>query len=367
MNTKLLQLRSEIDAIDRQLLDLIEQRLKLVSQVGELKSMEGLSLHDAEREANMIAHHRQMAIARHISPDFFEDILKRLIQESYENELGSGYSQVKPDAGKIVVLGGRGKMGRMFCRQFELSGYTVDVIEKEDEPYDAMRFADAALVLVSVPIALTLEVISKLPKLPESCILADLTSIKEKPLQAMLQTHSGPVLGLHPMFGPGVKTFVKQLIVQCDGRLASEYEWLIRQIRIWGCRVEVCKAVEHDKSMAYIQALRHFITFVYGSFLLDEQADLDMLMKFSSPIYRLELAIVGRMFSQSPELYADIILASKNNITVINRHFHSFSKELSELTKEDREHFIQRFQSVAEYFGHHADLFQAETDFMLEK
>lgn len=367
MNSQLNQLRNEIDAIDTQLLELIEKRLKLVSQIGVVKSKEGLSLHDSKREAQMIAHHRKMAIDRHISPDFFEDILKRLMQESYTNELGAGYSQVKSDLGKIIVIGGRGKMGRLFCKQFQRSGYLVEILEAEDEPFQPEHFLEAGLVLIAVPIANTLEVIHKLPKLPSNCILADLTSIKEKPMNAMLNAHSGPVVGLHPMFGPSVKTFVKQLIIQCDGRCASEYEWLIKQMRLWGSRVEVCKAEEHDKAMSYIQALRHFITFVYGVFLLQEKADLELLMKFSSPIYRLELAMVGRMFSQSPELYADIILASKENLAVINRHLKTLSSESSSLLNEGREHFIHHFGLVTDYFGVYAELFNSETTLVLEK
>ncbi|MFO6426374.1 hypothetical protein ACLBOM_11150 [Escherichia coli] len=37
---------------------------------------------------------------------------------------------------------------------------------------------------------------------PKDCILVDLASVKNGPLQAMLAAHDGPVLGLHPMFGP---------------------------------------------------------------------------------------------------------------------------------------------------------------------
>lgn len=366
MNIHLNQLRNEIDAVDKQLLDLIEKRLQLVGQVGELKSIVGLSLHDAQREADMIAHHRKMATERHISPDFFEDILKRLMQESYANELGSGYSQVKTDLGKIVIVGGNGKMGRLFRKQFELSGYLVEIVEAEDEPYASHRFIDAGLVVIAVPIANTIDVITKLPKLPETCVLADLTSIKSKPLEAMLKSHSGPVVGLHPMFGPSVKTFVKQLVIQCDGRQPLAYEWLIKQFQIWGSRVEQCNAEDHDKAMGYVQALRHFITFVYGNFLMKEKASLDLLLKFSSPIYRLELGIVGRMFAQSPALYADIVLASQDNIDVINRLLNTFASEFGELSTDGRAHFIEHFQSVTQYFGSYAEVFQAETDFILE-
>ncbi len=83
-----------------------------------------------------------------------------------------------------------------------LSGYQVRILEKEDWPHAPELMKDAGMVIVSVPIHVTEQIIAKLPPLPEDCILVDLASVKNGPLQAMLASHTGPVLGLHPMFGP---------------------------------------------------------------------------------------------------------------------------------------------------------------------
>lgn len=48
-------------------------------------------------------------------------------------------------------------------------------------------FADAGMVIISVPIHLTVDVIEQLPPLPENCLLVDLASIKQAPLEAMLK------------------------------------------------------------------------------------------------------------------------------------------------------------------------------------
>ncbi|MDI8296325.1 hypothetical protein MJI53_23840, partial [Salmonella enterica subsp. enterica serovar Anatum] len=42
----------------------------------------------------------------------------------------------------------------------------------------------------------------------------------------------------------------------------------------------------------------------------EENVQLEQLLALSSPIYRLELAMVGRLFAQDPQLYADIIMSS---------------------------------------------------------
>ena len=54
------------------------------------------------------------------------------------------------------------------------------------------------MVVVTVPIDKTVDVIRQLPKLPDDCILTDLTSIKQEPLDAMLTAHDGPVVGVAP-------------------------------------------------------------------------------------------------------------------------------------------------------------------------
>ncbi len=97
------------------------------------------------------------------------------------------------------------------------------------------------MVIVSVPIHVTEQIIAKLPPLPEDCILVDLASVKNGPLQAMLAAHTGPVLGLHPMFGPDSGSPAKQVVVYCDGRQPEAYQWFPEQIQVWGhvCTVSV--------------------------------------------------------------------------------------------------------------------------------
>ena len=54
MKKDLAQLRSGIDAVDRELLRLLNQRAELANQVGELKRAEGSVVYRPEREAQVI-------------------------------------------------------------------------------------------------------------------------------------------------------------------------------------------------------------------------------------------------------------------------------------------------------------------------
>ena len=365
MSEALSELRDKIDEVDQQLLGLLAKRLALVAEVGEVKSRHGLPIYAPDREAAMLARRRQEAQTLGVPADLIEDVLRRVMRESYSSENDSGFKCVNPQLRPIVVVGGAGQLGRLFVHMFRLSGYQVEVLETEDWPRADDLLANAGMVVVAVPIDVTCDVIDRLSHLPQDCILVDLTSIKSKPLAHMLAVHAGPVVGLHPMFGPDVSSLAKQVVVCCAGRDEAAWQWLLDQMRIWGVRVQHVTAEDHDQSMSLIQALRHFTSFAYGWHLSQEQADLKRLLALSSPIYRLELAMVGRLFAQDPALYADIILAAPRNVQMIRRYHQRMGEAIALLEAGDREAFIAHFHGVAEFLGEYAGQFLRESKLLL--
>ncbi len=234
MVAELTALRDQIDEVDKALLDLLARRMALVAEVGEVKSKYGLPIYVPEREATMLASRRKEAQALGVSPDLIEDVLRRVMRESYSSENDKGFKTLCPSLRPVVIVGGGGQMGRLFEKMLTLSGYQVRILEKEDWEHAPELMKDAGMVIVSVPIHVTEQIIGKLPPLPDDCILVDLASVKNGPLQAMLAAHTGPVLGLHPMFGPDSGSLAKQVVVYCDGRQPEAYQWFLEQIQVWG-------------------------------------------------------------------------------------------------------------------------------------
>ena len=369
MAEELNALRDKIDAVDKQLIDLLAARLAPAGEVGEVKSRHGLPIYAPDREASMLARRRAEAERLGVPGDLIEDVLRRVMRESYILESTSDkehhFKCMKPALGKVVIIGGQGQLGRLFGQMFGLSGYRVETLEQGDWPRADEILADAGLVMVAVPIDITCQIIDRLGKLPADCLLVDVTSVKSAPLEHMLAVHQGPVLGLHPMFGPDVASLAKQVIVCCQGRDPAASQWLLDQMTIWGARLQQVEAKAHDEAMTLIQALRHFATFAYGWHLSREQANLDRLLSLSSPIYRLELAMVGRLFAQDPHLYADIILSSPQNLAMIRRYYQNFGEALGLLERGDRDGFIEAFSQVSSFFGEHADEFLRESRTLL--
>ncbi|MDA9557519.1 bifunctional chorismate mutase/prephenate dehydrogenase [Vibrio sp.] len=360
-------LRDQIDAVDKQILTLLSQRLSLVEEVGEVKSKHGLPIYVPEREAAMLASRRAEAEKLGVPPQLIEDILRRTMRESYASEKDSGFKCLKPDLRSIVIVGGKGQLGGLFGRMFTLSGYDVKVLGSKDWDRADEILDNAGLVVVTVPIHLTEGVIEKLGNLPKDCILCDLTSIKSKPLNAMMKAHEGPVVGLHPMFGPKIPSLAKEVIVYSDGRGEEHYQWLLEQFGIWGATLCPMDAKEHDEGMTFIQALRHFVTYAGGMHLKKENPDLEKLLQLSSPIYRLEIAMIGRLFAQDAHLYGDIILASEDNLNMIKRFHTCVGEALDMIEKKDKTAFIEEFNEVQQWFGDYSQQFLTESQTLLKQ
>lgn len=253
---------------------------------------------------------------------------------------------------KITVIGGGGRMGKFFTQQLETAGHNVSVLENEDWDCADQLLSHADLVLVSVPIKWTVDVIERAVKyLAPTTALCDITSIKTEPLAAMLLHHSGPVMGLHPMFGPNVKSFAEQKVVVCPGRNDDSFEWLLDLIKSKGGDLVVCTPEEHDYLMVIIQATQHFSRFSLGVFLAQERIDTERSLSMSSPSYRQEIDIVKRLFAQSPHLCMDIILATQDRCQAIARLADTYNRLARLVAHKDRAALIEEFETTQSFFS----------------
>ena len=258
-------------------------------------------------------------------------------------------NNVKPM--QITIIGGLGRMGRFFTQQLIGAGHNVSILENDDWEYADQLLNQADLVLISVPIERTVDVIKRAAKyLAPTTGICDITSIKTQPLAAMLAYHSGPVMGLHPMFGPNIKSFNKQKVVVCPGRENHFFQWFLDFMKSQGGELIVCTPEEHDQMMVIIQATQHFSRFSLGVFLAQEGVDIERSLSMSSPSYRQEIDIVKRLFSQNPNLCVDIMLATEERCREIRILAETYSRLATLVEKGDRAALIQEFESAQTFF-----------------
>jgi len=338
-------LRQELDDLDSRLMAIAARRIQVVRRIGELKAGDDRPVFDRTRERDVYVRARDNAAHAGLDPKVGEALLQTLV------EAGHGLQEeLQPDseAHRFCIVGGGGRMGTRIKRELEGRGHRVDVIEKDD-PFSIA--AEADIVMLSVPMARAASVARVIgPYLRSDALLCDVNSLKSEVCAAMAASHSGEILGLHPMFGPSVHTFRRQKVVICKVRPGPLGGWLVAELGRLGMERIEASPEEHDRMMANVQVLTHFSTLVMGDALRRTGVGVRRSLEFTSPIYRLELAFVGRLFAQNPDLYAEIEMSNPHGESV-RAGFREAAEELTAiLAAGDREAFRARFAEVSAHF-----------------
>ncbi len=360
--------RARIDAIDTGILDLLAERSALLAEVLATKQREGLPIFDPPREEAKVAAFRAAATSRGLDPEWAEDFLRMVMGASRARQSTGAFPQAAGGARSVLLVGGRGRMGSLYAGVLARSGHEVRVLDLGDWERVAELAAGCQLAIITVPIRETAGVIARLaPHLGPATLLADFTSNKAEPVAAMLAAHPGPVLGLHPLHGPDVQQLAKQLMVVCPGRDPQAATWLLEQCRLWGMRVTTMAPERHDEGMHVVQGLRHFLALLHGSFLTARGMQPRDMLELSSPIYRAELMMTGRIFAQNPELYADIVFADEERRGLLLDLLEHHGRLAELVRRDDKAGFVAEFRRVSAFFGDFAGQALAESSYLIHR
>ncbi len=244
---------------------------------------------------------------------------------------------------RIGIIGGFGGMGRIFADLFRKEGYRVLASGRTKGPDIPALAAQCQVIIVSVPIGSTREIIEKLgPHMKEDALLMDLTSLKTEPVKAMLQSSPAEVIGLHPLFGPGVASISGYTICICPARGAAWLAWVKDILARHGAILIETTPERHDEMMALVQALNHLNSITMGMILSAWGVDLAELDRFATPIFHTKLDIIKEIFVNNPRLYAEIITLSPH----ISRIMELYSRVLSDLAALIKERDAGQFTSL---------------------
>lgn len=360
--------RQQIDQIDKQILDLLQQRKEVVQDVLKRKVEKQLPVFVARREQEKTDSFRDEAEKRGLDPDWAEDFLRMVMAASRAAQSAKNFPRATEEPKHILYVGGEGGMGKLYRKFTDHSGHYSYSIDKGNWYQLEELSQKVDMVIVTVPINVTEDVIRRLaPKLKPGTILADFTSNKSEPLQAMLDAHPGPVLGLHPMHGPDVPNLSKQLMVICAGRNSEQADWFKKQCELWGMRIIEADPAKHDHVMHLVQGLRHFVALLHGSFMKEFDLKPSEMLDYSSPIYRAELMMTGRIFAQDAELYADIVFANKERRELLLAFFNHQKALMKMVEEDDKRGFIREFEAVTDFFGSFASQALKESGYLINR
>jgi len=268
---------------------------------------------------------------------------------------------------RVALIGGAGRMGRMFRPLFEADGCAVLIADEaagHESPEAVVPRAD--VVLVTVPIRETVPLIRRIaPLLRADQLLTDFTSIKTEPVKEMLETPAA-VIGCHPIFGPMANP-AGQNVAMCPARPGRFLPWYRAFFERHGMSVVLLTPEAHDQAMAFIQGLTHFINIAFATTLRETGADLESLLQVCSPVYRVFFAVLSRILSGDPQLYGQIQLDNPANTEVVRAFLDNGAALLSLVENQDARGFDELFREAADYLGDYKYVARQDSEFLIEQ
>lgn len=248
---------------------------------------------------------------------------------------------------KIGIIGGTGGIGRWFDHFFQKEGFEVIVSGRSIGPDFQALARLCPVVVVSVPIKVTCQVIEKVgPFMPKESLLMDLTSLKEEPVKAMLKSSPSEVIGLHPLFGPKIKSMAGHNIVLCPARTRKWLPWIKNIFLKNRARIIETTPRRHDELMALVQGINHLNSITLGLTLGRSGFDLEELKQFATPILKTKLDILKNIFSQNSRLYAEIITQNPYLPKVVKEYGESLSEMKKWIDRKDSENLQKRIEGT---------------------
>jgi len=354
-------LRQELDAHDRALLDAAAKRADVVRRIAACKAASGggKPLFDRDRERNVYERARALAAEVGLPAKVAQQLLHVLVEHSHrvqEDALQDRSGETSPQLRRICIVGGHGRMGRKLGGAFAQRGHTIDVLEEDDRRDRAAAVREADIAIVSVPMEIATRITEELAAhVREDGLLCDVNSLKTDVCRAMAERCKGEALGLHPMFGPSVHSLHRQKVIVCPVREGPLGRWLREELGRMGMELIDSDPETHDRIMAVVQVLIHFSTFVMGEALRETGTSIEESLRYTSPIYRLELAFIGRLFTQNPDLYAEIIMSNPHSEDVRQCFLNAAHGVNRAVRLNDRKTFRAMFEEVGRYFHEFGD------------
>jgi len=365
-NSDLDGLRSELDALDAQLFEAVAARGRIVEAIGRIKRDSGQAVFDRHRERVVVERHLLHGQAAGLTSEESLMISRAILASSHR--LQAEKVATATSTRRFLLVGGRGGMGQMLARELEDRGHSVDLLDQGESDRLALAVAASDVVMLCVPMAVAVEVASEVaPMMRPDALLCDINSLKLEICETMGRRAPCEVLGLHPMFGPTVGSMLRQKVVVCEVKGGPLGAWLRDEFGRMGAELVESDPMTHDKMMAVVQVLVHFNTLVTGEALRLFGANIEESLQFTSPIYRLELAFIGRLFAQSPELYAEILMRNPMGERVRSDFLAAAEEVNAVVHRGDREAFVALFDQAAESFSQFSTEAMRISDDLIER
>jgi len=358
-----------IDGVDRDVLHLLARRNALVAEIAQYKRAHGIGIRDHRRERELLGDRRDRARRLGLSGELVESIFRLVLWGSRDRQAAlKAELPVDCEPRTVAIIGGQGQMGRCMATLFADLGHVVMIADVATDLTAEEAASVADVVVVSVPIDKTVELIRRIgPLVREDALLMDVTSVKVAPVRSMLESCRASVVGTHPLFGPSVHSLQGQRVTMCRGRGDEQFAWLKQMFCARGLIVVESTPQQHDRAMSIVQVLIHFATEVMGQTFMNLGVDLEETLRFTSPVYLMELLMTARHFAQSAKLYGSIEMSNPDAVSVMDAFVKSAHRLQEVISDRNVGEFERLFAEVGEFFGPLRDQAMEQSSFLIDR
>ncbi|MFQ5806669.1 MAG: prephenate dehydrogenase/arogenate dehydrogenase family protein [Phycisphaerae bacterium] len=351
---ELKHLRERIRQLDKDLLRLIAARMETAKAIGQYKKLAGIPLRDWNVERQVLDRVARQAADFGLPTQVARSVMQTLIAAARAEQERTSFSSYRGAAENILIIGGRGAMGRWFADFFGNQGHRVGVhdVQPADDRRSNAPTLEAALdgtsfALIAVPLDVVPRVIEQLAGLRYGGIVFDIASLKWhlKPAMARARAANLTLTSIHPMFGPDTRTLSDQVICICDCGDAQATRNVEAFFTDTAATLVKLSFDEHDQIISYVLGLSHLTNLVFTKVLMESGKRFEELNKVGSTTFHSQMVTTSTVIQENPDLYYAI------------QRLNPFSDELCESLKreletisgwvrnEDRQAFVEMMQA----------------------
>ena len=251
----------------------------------------------------------------------------------------------------VGIIGGKGQLGGWCSDIVQKRGHPLLIADQGTELTNLELVKRASIVVVSVPIGVTGDVLREIQgALRPDQLVVDLTSVKT-PFVPLMEASKAEVLSLHPMFAPSLSSKAGQTCIACSVRAGQLSEVFLQVLREEELRVVSMTPEAHDRMMAVVQGLTHFQAIAAAHCMGELNFDPGQSLESASPVYRLRLAMIGRILAQNPRLYAEIQIFNPFVREALEQLRRSQERLMGFVTAADIDGFVAEFERVRDTLG----------------
>jgi len=354
------ELRKNLSAVDRRLVEMIAERQRIVADIGKTKQSTGTGTRDYAREKDVLEMGRRQAAEMGVDPDLVEKLLEMLIRTSLESqERDRVVAEGKGNGRSALVIGGAGNMGRWFADFFASQGFATTVADKtvEDGPSQFENWTDAGVdfdvIVVAAPLAVSGRILAQLAVLKPTGLVFDIGSLKSPLVDGLKELRSAGcrVTSIHPMYGPDTRLLSGRHLIFCDvgdleATAAAKELFAATMVEQLDMGLE-----DHDRLIAYVLGLSHALNIAFFTALAESGEAAPRLARLSSTTFDSQLLVSEAVAQDNPHLYFEIQNLNKFGLGPLDALCEAAGRIRETVADGDEGAFVELMQKGRDYLA----------------